>query len=176
MADYPYGYCGMPCALCSRYWTNGASRCPGCSANGYYTDLCKVHHCCRDSAIKHCGLCADFPCKRLGSMGDFRDLNTGNVKQRTCRSIAADGFDAWYADYCERADLLAVALARYNDGRMKRYLCELFIQKDVEALREIMRQAEALAGTPKENGKAFRTIVENCIEMNNARKDDAYGA
>lgn len=47
MADYPYGYCGMPCALCSRYRTNAKSRCHGCSCGGYYTEPCKVHHCCR---------------------------------------------------------------------------------------------------------------------------------
>ena len=37
MSRYPYGYCGMPCALCTRYRTAGDSRCPGCSCDGYYT-------------------------------------------------------------------------------------------------------------------------------------------
>ena len=160
MTDYPYGYCGMPCALCTRYRTDGKSKCPGCSHDGYYTYPCKVHHCCRERQLEHCGGCDAFPCERLGKMGDFSDLNTNNVKQRTCVVVASSGFDAWYAEYAERADLLTVALAKYNDGRMKRFLCELFIQRDIEALREIMKQAEKLKGTQKEIGKAFRSIVE----------------
>lgn len=159
----PYGYCGMPCALCTRYRTDGKSRCPGCSCDGYYTDPCKVHHCCREKQLKHCGSCDGFPCERLGKMGDFSDLNTNHVKQRTCAAVASLGFDVWYADYAKRADLLTVALSKYNDGRMKRFLCELFIQQDIDVLRRIMKQAEALSGTPKEIGKAFRCIVEATV-------------
>ncbi len=163
MTDYAYGYCGMPCALCPRYRTEGTSRCPGCSHDGYYTDVCKAHHCCREKGLAHCGLCESFPCARLGKMSDFRDLTTDNVKQRTCRAIAENGFDAWYAEYAERAELLTQALARYNNGRMKRYLCELFIRRDISALRDIMRKAEALAGAPKEIGPAFRAFAEETL-------------
>lgn len=55
--------------------------------------------------------------------------------------------------------MLTTALARYNNGRMKRYLCELFLQQDADTLREIMRRAETLSGTPKENGKAFQSVA-----------------
>lgn len=158
--NYPYGYCGMPCALCSRYRTDGKSRCEGCSAGGYYTDVCKVNACCKEKELSHCGGCAEFPCVRLGRMGDFRDLNTNNVKMRTCGAVAKAGLESWYTEYAERADLLTDALAHYNDGRMKRFLCELFIQSDIETLREIMRRAKEISGTPKECGRAFREITE----------------
>jgi hypothetical protein len=159
--DYAYGYCGMPCALCTRYRTEGKSRCPGCSHDGYYTEPCKVHHCCREKQLKHCAQCGTYPCRRLGNMSDFSDLNTNHVKERTGKSIIADGFEAWYQDYKERADLLTVALERYNNGRMKRYLCELFIQQDIGTLRTIMQKAEGISGTPKEAGKAFQEIVQS---------------
>ena len=93
-------------------------------------------------------------------MGDFRDLNTNRVKERTCAAVASSGFEKWYSEYSERADLLTAALAEYNDGRMKRFLCELFIQRDICELRQIMRLAEALSGTLKEKGKAFRAIAD----------------
>ena len=123
MSRYAYGYCGMPCALCTRCQTEGSSRCPGCSCDGYYTVPCKVHRCVREKGLDHCGQCGDFPCPKLGKMGDFRDLDTGRVKERTCRAVAAEGLPAWLAEYEEKADLLTVALERYNNGRMKRYLC-----------------------------------------------------
>jgi len=160
MTDYAYGYCGMPCALCTRYRTEGKSRCPGCSHDGYYTEPCKVHHCCRERQLVHCGGCAEFPCVKLGKMGDFSDLSTDHVKERTCKMVAAEGFDAWYRDYVRRAELLTEALLKYNNGRMKRYLCELFIRRPLETLEEIMRQAETLSGSPKEIGKAFQAIAE----------------
>ena len=163
MLEEPYGYCGMPCALCTRYRTAGTSRCPGCSCGGYYTEGCKVYRCCRERGLSHCGVCAEFPCARLGDMGDFRDLDTGHVKPRTCRFVAERGLAAWQREYSERSALLTKALAKYNDGRMKRFLCELFIQTDLAALRELMRRAETINGTPKEAGKAFRSLSQTVI-------------
>lgn len=157
---YPYGYCGMPCALCTRFRTEGSSKCPGCSADGYYTATCKVHHCCKEKGNEHCGSCDTFPCARVSKMGEFSDLRTDNAKIKNCNRIAEHGFDAWFVEYKERCDLLTTALTRYNNGRMKRYLCELFIQKDIETLRDIMKQAEGITGDLKECGKAFQQIVE----------------
>ena len=95
-----------------------------------------------------------------GEDGDFRDLDTGRVKERTCRAVAAEGLPAWLAEYEEKADLLTVALERYNNGRMKRYLCELFLQQDLDTLRRIMARAEALEGADsKELGRAFQALV-----------------
>ena len=66
MSRYAYGYCGMPCALCTRCRIEGSSRCPGCSCDGYYTVPCKVHRCVREKGLDHCGQCGDFPCPKLG--------------------------------------------------------------------------------------------------------------
>ena len=108
-------------------------------------------------------MCAEFPCTRLGKMGDFSDLNTNHVKERTCSIISTYGFESWYREYEERADFLAAALEYYNNGRMKRFLCELFIQQDIRILRDIMCQAKALTGSPKEIGKAFQEIVKSVL-------------
>ena len=165
MTQYPYGYCGMPCALCTRFRTDGKSRCPGCSHDGYYTYACKVYACCRAKEYVHCGGCGEYPCVRLGKMGDFKDLNTGGVKPRTCKAVNSGGFDAWYSDYALRAQLLTDALAKYNDGRMKRYLCELFIRSDTALLTAIMERAEkTVSGNDiKENAAAFKRIVRELM-------------
>lgn len=52
------------------------------------------------------------------------------------------------------------ALRKYNDGRMKRFLCELFIQRDLDTLQTLMCRAERISGTPKEAGKSFRALAE----------------
>ena len=78
----------------------------------------------------------------------------------TCRAVAAAGLPAWLAEYEEKADLLTVALERYNNGRMKRYLCELFLQRDLETLRQIMARAESVEEPdPKARGLAFQALL-----------------
>ena len=94
-------------------------------------------------------------------MGDFSNLNTNNVKERTCKRVAACGFESYYNEYKERAIMLTKALSRYNNGRMKRYLCELFIQKDIEVLRKIMFMADKLKGKAKDIAKDFLLIVKS---------------
>jgi hypothetical protein len=101
-------------------------------------------------------------------MGDFRDLHTNHVKERTCRSIQAAGFAPWYLDYCERADLLTQALSRYNNGRLKRTLCELFICEELPTLRAIMEEASTLSGDPKETAKPFQEIARAHIKNEKA--------
>lgn len=166
MKEYPYGYCGMPCALCTRYYINGKSRCPGCSYDGYYTDVCKVHHCCCAKKNKHCGRCDNFPCASLGKMGEFSNLKTNHVKERTCEMVKSLGFSYWYEEYVRRAKLLEEAVEKYDDGRMKRYLCELFIQKDFSMLEKIMSEARDLTGSLKEKSKMFKSIVERITKEN----------
>lgn len=56
--------------------------------------------------------------------------------------------------------MLTVALERYNNGRMKRYLCELFLQRDLETLRQIMARAESVEEPdPKARGRAFQALL-----------------
>jgi hypothetical protein len=57
------------------------------------------------------------------------------------------------------AHLLTKALERYNNGRMKRFLCELFLQQELPVLQEIMCRAEALTGDLKERSAAFRALA-----------------
>ena len=132
MSHYAYGYCGMPCALCTRCRTEGSSRCPGCSCDGYYTVPCKVHRCVREKGLDHCGQCGDFPCPKLGKMGDFRDLDTGRVKERTCRAVAAEGLPARLARSARTADSLEDFYARaktkrYPHARLRRLALAAFL-------------------------------------------------
>ena len=61
--------------------------------------------------------------------------------------------------------MLTVALERYNNGRMKRYLCELFLQRDLETLRQIMARAESLEEPdPKARGRAFQALVREMLD------------
>lgn len=48
---------------------------------------------------------------------------------------------------------------------MKRYLCELFLQQDLETLRHIMARAEVLEEPdPKARGRAFQALVREMLD------------
>ena len=164
MYELPYGFCGIMCALCNRHIVNGSSGCNGCSHNGYYSEPCKVANCCREKQVLHCALCEAFPCDKVKKVGDFSDLDTKEHYVKVCRCITENGFDFWYDEYLERQKLLMMALEKYNNGKMKRYLCELFMSKELKILQQIMEEAKSLSGSQKEISSNFKIIVNNIIK------------
>lgn len=76
-----------------------------------------------------------------------------------------NGFDFWYHDNIERKTLLTIALQKYNNGRMKRFLCELFMKEELIDLREIMEKAKELTGMQKEVSLGFKRIVEDVTKL-----------
>lgn len=164
MYELPYGFCGIMCALCNRHIVNGKSGCAGCSHNGYYSESCKIAKCCKEKNLLHCALCKEFPCDKVMKIGDFSDLNTNEHYSKVCYCISENGFDFWYQEYMERKVLLTTALEKYNNGRMKRYLCELFMREELIVLRKIMEKAKELTGTQKEVSLGFKRIAEDIIK------------
>lgn len=63
--------CGECCVGCSKKL---AGSCPGCiEADGYVPEWaesgrCKVHACTREHGVQFCGLCKEFPCKKLSEI------------------------------------------------------------------------------------------------------------
>ena len=87
--------------------------------------------------------------------------------QNLCQDggVRVNGKPGGKSTLVKQGDLLTVALERYNNGRMKRYLCELFLQQDLDTLRRIMARAEALEGADsKELGRAFQALVGEMLE------------
>lgn len=153
----------MPCALCPHYHTKGISRCKGCSQDGFFTGACNIYKCCKEGEIRHCALCHEYPCKKCEKLKEFNCLNTENVWLRTCATIKEKDFERWYAEYARKAELLLIALENYNNGRMKRYLCELFINNELDPLELIMKKAVQLTGSKEEVGQQFKEIAEQMI-------------
>lgn len=82
----------------------------------------------------------------------------------TVTAIQSSSFDDWYAEYQRKAELLNIALEHYNSGRMKRYLCELFINNDIGKIELIMKQASLLMDNKKEKSLKFKELVKIILE------------
>lgn len=87
-------------------------------------------------------------------------MNTNSAWLATVTAIQSSSFDDWYAEYQRKAELLNIALEHYNNGRMKRYLCELFINNEIEKIELIMKQASLLMGNKKEKSQKFKELVK----------------
>jgi hypothetical protein len=57
--DHKAGCCGDYCGKCPNYTVE----CAGCVPEDH-TD-CHFVKCCLDKGIEHCGLCGDFPCRKI---------------------------------------------------------------------------------------------------------------
>lgn len=163
MENLPYGFCGMPCALCLYYHTKGLSRCKGCSHDGFFTGACSIYKCCKKGNVLHCALCPKYPCNKCKKLKEFNCLDSKSAWLQICAVVREKGFDNWYGEYQRKAELLDIALEKYNNGKMKRFLCELFIQNDINRLEELMKQAELLVGSKKEICQQFKKIAEQTM-------------
>ena len=59
-----YSVCGIDCDIC-KY--REEQNCNGCRSNKgkIFWGECDLYECCNSRNLKHCGLCADFPCNTL---------------------------------------------------------------------------------------------------------------
>lgn len=93
------GAFGIDCGLCPRYYTDGASRCPGCGGEGFEKahPACGYLTCCaKKHGLTVCGQCGEFPCRRFDKESGERDsfvLHRRVLPNQAC--IRDKGLDAF---------------------------------------------------------------------------------
>ena len=120
--DYPmFSACGLNCGLCPRHQMDGASKCPGCSGEGFLSKhpKCGVLSCCQRKGYEYCYECADFPCKKYDG-ADQKDYFITHLHQFRAMEKANNlGIDAYKQELDEKIAILEELLTNYNDGRRK---------------------------------------------------------
>ncbi len=60
--------CGVACGSCER---KADVDCTGCLTmeKPFWGGNCGVKDCCEGKGLDHCGLCAEFPCEMIATMG-----------------------------------------------------------------------------------------------------------
>ncbi len=56
--------CGLNCSTCGFMKTGECGGCIATKGRPFHGE-CSLAACCQDKEYFHCGLCPDFPCKRL---------------------------------------------------------------------------------------------------------------
>ena len=167
---YPlFSACGLNCGLCSRYHTNGKSKCPGCAGAGFSAvhPSCGVLSCCQRKGIEYCFLCEDYPCKKY----DGADLSDSFITHKNqfydLDKAKHIGMEAYEAELNEKIRVLEELLKNFDDGRQKGFYCIAVNLLDLQDIKTVMRQIDdaVVLDTPlKMKAAAVARLFEDMAE------------
>jgi hypothetical protein len=122
--------CGLDCGLCPRYYTVGASRCPGCCGPDFFNKhpSCSYVTCCvKKKGLEVCPQCIEFPCDKFKALllddGGYDSFLTYKKVNRNLNFIKKYGVEKFLEEQRKRINLLLIMLNNFNDGRSKSFYC-----------------------------------------------------
>ena len=163
------GCCGIDCGLCPRYYTDGASRCPGCGGPDFFQKHppCGALSCCAGKKeLVACSLCDEFPCPRLGGWTEKDSFVTHQRCRSNLESIRAEGMTAFLRQQGKRIRLLEKMLKELDDGQSKSFYCLAAALLPVEELASAVRGAARQARQEKVaagDRKARATLLRSAL-------------
>ncbi|MCO5387512.1 DUF3795 domain-containing protein [Desulfosporosinus sp.] len=148
---YPeFSLCGLNCSLCSRFHTDGPSRCPGCGG----TDFLLKHPTCaiitcnkKHDNVEFCFECSVYPCKRYQGPSK-RDSFISYKNVLDDQGNAKINLQSYLNDLKKKQEHLAELIANYNSGRSKGFYClavNLLPISAVDSLMEKIRNNERIS-------------------------------
>jgi hypothetical protein len=149
--QYPtIGACGLDCGLCPRYYTAGKSRCPGCAGLGFSErhPSCSFITCCvKKRNLEVCGECSDFPCSKFKSEAEYQQAKPSSSYPPEKKLmpnqhfIKKHGIKPFIKQQTEQLKLLALLLAKFDDGRSRSFYCRMTSEADLTTIKEVIAQA-----------------------------------
>jgi len=160
---YPtIGVCGLDCGLCPRYYTVGASRCPGCVGPDFFNKhpSCSFITCCvKKKNLEVCAECSEFPCSKFKSDEEYQQLKesysypSSKKVIQNLNFIKNYGIEKFIVQQKKRIKLLETMIENFDDGRSRSFFCKVAVLLDITGLRSSL-------------GKATRKIRAEKIERN----------
>ena len=154
------GCCGIDCALCPRYYTEGFSRCPGCGGGGFEQKhpSCGFLSCCsQKKGLEACGECDESPCSKFDKETGCGDSFVLHRKVLPNQEFIKDnGLLAFLEQQENRIAFLETALREYNDGRCKNLYCIAAALLSIEGLEKALSLTE--------QGEPLKTILARIAE------------
>ena len=134
-----FSLCGLNCGLCPMFLSK---HCPGCGG-GEGNQSCKIARCSMEhGGIEYCFQCGEYPCPKYDHIEDYDVFITGRNQKRDMKKAQQIGVEAYNAEQAEKACILDILLAHYNDGRKKTLFCVAVNLLELQELQEVLRQIE----------------------------------
>ena len=148
---YPtIGVCGLDCGLCPRYYTVGASRCPGCCGPEFFSKhpSCSFITCCvKKKNLEVCAECSDFPCSKFKNDEEYQHLKESS-SYPSYKKIMTDldfikehGIEKFVGQQKKRIKLLETMIVNFDDGRSRSFYCKSAVLLDLTALENSLDKA-----------------------------------
>jgi hypothetical protein len=182
---YPtIGVCGLDCGLCPRYYTVGASRCPGCCGPEFFNKhpSCSFITCCvKKKNLEVCAECPDFPCSKFRSDEEYQQSKESSSYPSykkvmpNLNFIKEHGIEKFIGQQKERIKLLETMIANFGDGRSRSLYCKSAASLDLGAIRDSLDRAIQEVKTDnikpndtKTRAKILKAILSGVIPMNSS--------
>jgi hypothetical protein len=149
--NYPtVGVCGLDCGLCPRYYTLGASRCPGCGGFDFENKHppCSFITCCvKKKNLEVCAECLEFPCSKFKSAEEYQQLEEPSSYPSyrkiipNLNFIKEHGIEKFVIQQTKRIKLLETMIADFDDGRSKSFFCKAATLLEITTLSNSIDKA-----------------------------------
>jgi hypothetical protein len=148
---YPtIGVCGLDCGLCPRYYTVGASRCPGCCGPEFFSKhpSCSFITCCvKKKNLEVCAQCSDFPCSKFSSDEEYQQLKESSSYPSyrkvmpNLNFIKEHGIEKFAEQQKKRIELVETMIVDFDDGRSRSFYCKSAALLDLTTLENSVDKA-----------------------------------
>lgn len=117
-----FSLCGLNCALCPRYHTDGPSRCPGCGGNRFS----ELHPACpiirysrKHGNIEYCQECDSYPCERYRDEAGYDSFITYVVRLADQERVKQLGIEAYQRtlNQKERTALMVALMTKQAENQ-----------------------------------------------------------
>jgi hypothetical protein len=178
------GVCGLDCGLCPRYYTVGASRCPGCCGPEFFSKhpSCSFITCCvKKRNLEVCAECGDFPCPKFKSDEEYQQLKESSSYpsykkvMANLNFIKEHGVEKFVGQQKKRIKLLETMIDDFDDGRSKSFYCKSATLVDPTTLENSLDRATEKVKTDsiepndtKTKAKILKAILGGVIPMSSS--------
>jgi len=180
---YPtIGACGLDCGLCTRYYTVGPSRCPGCCGPNFFDKhpTCSVITCCvKKRGLEVCAECPEFPCPKFKDPEEYQTLETSSYPPYrkiipNLNFIKEHGIEKFMEQQRQRIKLLEQMIENFNDGRSRSFFCRAAALLDFKSLENSLNNAIQKVKTDNIKSDDIKTKAKILKEILNeaALKED----
>jgi hypothetical protein len=173
LKKYPIvGACGLNCGLCSRYHTEGTSRCPGCCGPDFWQKHpgCALITCCVNQRnLETCAQCADWAeCEKVARLLDSAKYQDSFISYKPLAAnfafIQENGIEEFARLEMGKQKFLRHLIDNYNEGRSKSFFCTSCQLIPLDKLKEALAGVETKiteATDIKEKAKLTRAAISN---------------
>ena len=169
---YTLGCCGLDCGLCPRFYTEGSSKCPGCSGVDFENKhpSCSFITCCvKKKGLEVCGECNEFPCRKFDKeTGEADSFITHRRVMQNQRLIRESGAAFFLEQQNRRMNFLKTMLECFDDGKSKSFYCLSAALLSLKSLDESLIKADreiAEKSIGKEDFKGKARVMKEILSQ-----------